>query len=402
MRLCRTFFIRSTIIAILIPVPLAIAGNPESTIQGNTEFAFRLFDKITGEDYGENVFFSPLSISLALTMVYNGADGETKAAMARALALEGIDIEQVNESFRNLMTDLPEIDPSVTLEIANSIWARQRTKFDQHYMKRVKDHFDAEITTLDFSSRSSVDRINDWVGKKTHDKIKDIISQLNPEDVMILINAIYFKGAWSKVFDAALTENRDFHLLDGKSKQHPMMTQTDRYDYYHGPDFQAISLPYGRRKISMYIFLPGEGVPYDKFLAGMDKVNWEQGLDRFHNSKGTIVLPKFKLEYQKQLNDILKSFGMGVAFDANLADFSKMNGDPAQGNISISEVMHKAFVEVNEEGTEAAAVTSVRMALTAAVPEEPFEMIVDRPFMCAIRDNITGTILFMGAIVDPT
>jgi len=398
----RTVFV--TGLSAVLLCGLALGGgtrNQDRTMQGNNQFAFDLFEKFTAEDFGENIFFSPLSISMALAMVYNGADGDTKAAMADALALEGIEIEQVNRAFKTIMTDLPADDPFVKMEIANSIWARDGISFDANYLQQVEDFYQAELTTLDFGARSSVDRINAWVSDKTHEKIDKIIAELSPDDVMILINAIYFKGTWGMQFDPGKTRDREFHLLDGSVINHPLMHLKRKIEYYQGEDFQAVSLPYGENKISMYVLLPSEDVSYKNFLDSMTHENWDSWIGRLHKREGTIALPKFTLEYEKTLNDILKALGMEVAFNPTMADFSKMNGDPDQGKIFISEVRHKTFVEVNEEGTEAAAVTSVRMKLASAMPEPPFEMIVDRPFVIAIRDNETGTLLFMGAIVNP-
>ncbi|WP_434222969.1 serpin family protein [Limnospira platensis CENA597] len=217
---------------------------------------------------------------------------------------------------------------------------------------------------------------------------------------MYLINAIYFKGMWSEPFDKELTQEQPFTLIDGSTKLHPLMFQFGNYLYLENSDFQGISLPYGDdARFSLYVFLPRENVSLDRFYTQLNATQWEEWIKQMRSRPGSIQLPRFKLEYEVGLNDSLKSMGMDIAFDPNQADFSNLTSD---NNVRISEVKHKTFVEVNEEGTEAAAVTSVTVVTesTPSIPE-PFSMVVNRPFFLAIRDNQTRTILFMGSIVNP-
>ena len=367
----------------------------EEIISANTLFGFNLFSELVREDAGKNVFISPLSISIALGMTYNGAAGKTQEAMAKALELKGMKLEKINPGYAGLMKDLKSSDPRVELLIANSLWARREVKFEPDFLKRNKEFYKARITTLDFADPGSPGAINKWVSENTKGKIKKIVEQIDPQTVMFLINAIYFRGKWSCEFDKSRTKDDIFYLLDGTEKSVPMMSQSGRYQYYRGKGFQAVSLPYGDGRMSMYIFLPDEGSSLSDFLAGLNRENWGKWLPLFHYMEGDIRLPRFKLEYEKSLNNALESLGMGIAFDPGKADFRGMS----DSTLYIQSVLHKAVVEVNEEGTVAAAVTSVMMGITS-VPER-FTFIVNRPFFFAIHDNQTNSLLFMGAVVKP-
>ncbi len=367
----------------------------EEVISANTLFGFNLFSELVREDAGKNVFISPLSISIALGMTYNGAAGKTQEAMAKALELKGMKLEDINPGYAGLMKDLKSSDPRVELLIANSLWARREVEFEPDFLKRNKEFYKARITTLDFADPGSPGVINKWVSENTKGEIKKIVEQIDPQTVMFLINAIYFRGKWSCEFDKSRTKDDIFYLLDGTEKSVPMMSQSGRYQYYRGKGFQAVSLPYGDGRMSMYIFLPDEGSSLSDFLAGLNRENWGKWLPLFHYMEGDIRLPRFKLEYEKSLNNALESLGMGIAFDPGKADFRGMSDT----TLYIQSVLHKAVVEVNEEGTVAAAVTSVMMGITS-VPER-FTFIVNRPFFFAIHDNQTNSLLFMGAVVKP-
>ena len=369
----------------------------------SSDFAFGLFGQVASEDYGSNVVLSPLSAKLALAMAYNGAEGETKDAMAAVLDLEGMSLEEVNEQLGNLMTSLEQADEDVLLEIANSLWANQDYALNPDFAQRCREWYEAEVANLDFSDPQSPQTINDWVKEKTHDKIDNIVNKLSPELALILINAVYFNGKWETPFDAEMTEDGDFHLLDGGTLTVPLMRRWDEFSYYEDEGLQAVSLPYGedsKGRMSMYVILPSEGRDYGEFLGTLSEANWEAWMDMFDDREGELALPRFKVEYEKELNDALKAMGMEPAFRGGLADaFADLGGEDA----FISKVLQKTYIDVNEEGTEAAAVTKVEMEATAVMPDtEPFTMRVDRPFFFAIRDNQTGAILFMGSIVDPS
>ncbi|BAU13497.1 proteinase inhibitor I4 serpin [Leptolyngbya sp. NIES-3755] len=368
--------------------------NPK-IVEANTRFGFKLFSEILKKDGKENVFVSPSSVAIALSMAYNGANGETKSAMARALEFQGMTLEEVNQAHRNLKAALEKADPKVQLSIANSLWARQGVSFNPGFLDRNAKFYDAKVTSLNFDQPAAVEEINGWVKESTNGKISKIVDRINPDDVMFLMNAIYFKGKWAHEFDKGNTENRPFTLFNGSKKQVPLMKRQGNYRYLETNQFQAISLPYGDERLSMYVFLPKSNLA--TFQKSLTAQNWQTWMKQFSAREGQIQLPRFKMDYDVELKEALSALGMGIAFD-NAADFSGLS----KGTTKIDQVKHKTFVEVNEEGTEAAAVTSVGIVATSIrVQEEPFRMIVDRPFFSAIRDNQTGEILFMGSIVNP-
>lgn len=368
-------------------------------VSANTSFGFKLFAEVAKQDAGKNVFISPASVGLALAMTYNGAAGETKAGMQRALEIQGINHAELNNAYAQLRQALESADPKVELDIANSLWGRKGVTFNPDFIQRNKQFYGAEVTALDFGDPGAPATINSWVTDKTKGKITHIVDQIDAQTILFLINAIYFKGKWSHEFDKAKTKEDSFTTGAGQQKRVPMMHQSGNYNYYEGKTFQAVSLAYGDGRASMYIFLPAQGSRLDEFQKELIAANWESWMKQFADTKGDISVPRFKVEYEIGLNDALKALGMGLAFDANRADFSGI----VQGSerAYISRVKHKTFAEVNEEGTEAAAVTSVEMRTTSARIQKTFQMIVDRPFFCAIRDNKTGTVLFVGSITDP-
>lgn len=371
----------------------------EQLVDANNGFGLKMFYELAGAEPEKNIFISPASIITALAMTYNGADGETREAMERTLMFEGMNMEEVNEAFADLLTILQNPDPKVELAVANSLWAREGIAFNEDFLKRNEDYFGAEVAELDFNDAGAADTINDWVKEKTRNKIDGIIDPpINPETVLFLINAIYFKGEWSDPFDPDMTGNRDFNLPDGSVKEIPVMIKNDDFRYLETDDFQAVSLPYGKNeRVSMYIFLPASNSSLDQLYGKMNLLNWKRWIASFGSMEGEVGLPRFKFEYETSLKDALAALGMAIAFDESAADFSGMH--PVPPSLYISEVKHKTFIEVNEEGTEAAAVTSVEVGMTAM--PETFSMIIDRPFFFAIADDMTGTILFMGSVLNP-
>ena len=373
---------------------LTSSDNPDfaSVASANTKFGFNLLTALREDESVENIFISPLSISIALTMTYNGAVGETERAMAEVLEIEGLDRDTVNRSNRTLRESLGNRGPKVELSIANSIWSRQGVEFNPDFLNRNREFFGAEVASLDFSSPQALERINGWVNTNTNGKIKKIFQEIDPRTLLILINAIYFKGSWQEEFDKSKTREEVFHLSDGSEKRVPMMRREGAYPYFRGDNFEAASLPYGDGDVSMYIFLPNRDSNLNEFLDGLNAERWAGWLSQFPTVRedSLMILPRFKLTYQVTLNDTLKAMGMEIAFSSG-ADFSGMGP-----SFFISEVRHKALVEVNEEGTEAAAVTVV-----VGVKSVPPIFRVDRPFFFAIYDSRTKTILFMGIVREP-
>lgn len=393
----------------------AIAPQPQSTqpkshmvsqnmtvspklLNANTRFGFKLFSAVAKQDAGKNVFISPSSVAIALAMAYNGANGDTQQAMARAMELQGMSLQELNQANATLKTLLANPDPDVQLAIANSLWTRQGISFKPEFLQRNRQFYQAKVSELDFGNPRSVTTINTWVSQNTRGKIDTIIDSIDPNDVMFLINAIYFKGNWSRKFDPQKTSLQPFYLPNNQQKKHPMMAQGGEYRYYETSQFQAVRLPYGtKQRVSFYVFLPQSSSSLADFQKNLTAENWEQWMTQFRQRQGSIQIPRFKLEYDVQLKSALSQLGMAEAFSSR-ANFSGLSPVPTK----IDEVKHKTFVEVNEAGTEAAAVTSIGIRATSARPvEEPFRMVVDRPFFCAIRDDQTGTILFMGAIANP-
>lgn len=371
--------------------------------RATTDFGFRLFGRLVAQNQKENVVASPLSVASALAMAYNGADRETREAMADTLGFGEMTLDEVNHSYAALRNSLSRADGHVELAIANSLWAKEDVAFNPDFLGRNRQFYAAEVATLDFGDPAAPDVINRWVADQTRGKIDGIVDEIDPLAVLFLINAVYFNGEWTVAFDEEMTRDRSFYLPDGSEKQHPMMSQMGQYQYLENDDFQAVSLPYGDGDASMYIFLPREHTGLTGFLANLGVDNWESWLDQFNNREGNIVLPKFKAEYEKSLIDPLKALGMGIAFDPRLANFDGMHDGAEELELYIQEVKHKAFIEVNEAGTEAAAVTSVGVGVTSLEPEKPprFSFIADRPFFYAIRDSKNGSIIFMGVVMDP-
>jgi len=382
-------------------VELPVKKVDERLIAATSRFAFKLYNQVLKQDATRNVFVSPSSVILALAMTYNGAEGETRQAMARALEIEGLSLHEVNRAFADLKSVLGTADPKLQLKIANSLWAKKGVSFKPDFIQRNKEYYAAEVTSLDFSNPTAPATINLWVSNNTANRIDKIVDQISPATILFLINAIYFKGQWTNEFEKGKTREEDFRLAGGSQKKVPMMSQSGRYNYYKGKDFQAVSLPYGTGRMSMYVFLPDKRTTLDQFERNLTVEDWETWMKGFRMAPGEVMLPRFKIEYEADLNDVLKALGMAEAFDPQRADFSGIAQGSTAERIYISKVKHKAFAEVNEEGTVAAAVTSVEMVATSVQPPENFIMKMDRPFFVAIRDNETGALLFMGSIGDP-
>lgn len=388
------------------------SNNKNSIITANTDFGFKLFHEVLTEKK-DNVFISPLSISLALSMTYNGAELETKKAFENTLQLSGLNSEEINNQVKVLKSDLEkkekEANP-ISLKIANSLWVEKNFQLKEDFLQKTKDYFQAKVSNLDFSNPDSKNTINSWVSDNTNNKIKTIIEQLSPLDKLILINAIYFKAKWAKEFNKDQTMLLPFHKSSGETVDVQMMSQNGDYRYLETANFQAISLSYSDKltsltevalpdngATSLYVFLPSISSNLKEFYQNLNANNWRQWLKQFSSKPGQIKLPRFKMEYSIDLNQSLNKLGLGLAF-SNDANFSAISTAP----LKIGKVIHKTFVDLNEEGTEAAAVTAVIMKRLAIVEEiEPFKMIVDRPFFCAIVDNNTESILFMGSIENP-
>jgi serine protease inhibitor len=365
-------------------------------VHSNTQFGFKIFNQLILEDRNKNIFISPLSILLALAMTYNGAVGDTSLAMADALEFTGFDLEELNTGFKDLMTSIENADYEIELAIANSIWMNLGFKAREDFIERNSKYYSSEVREIDFADAGAVDTINGWIADKTSNKIKKMLDAIPADAVMYLINAIYFKGNWTDEFDESMTADDDFYLADGSTKKVPMMNKWQELPYMASDGYSAVRLPYGQEKFSMYIILPDEGESLDSLISSLDADRWEEITGSFSERQIDLSMPKYKMEYGiKLLNDVLINMGMGIAFSPD-ADFSGIREE-----IFISRVLHKAVIEVNEKGSEAAAATVVEMVETAIEVEEPVEFTVNRPFFFVIADDRSGSILFMGRVMEP-
>jgi len=367
----------------------------------NNTFAFKLLKQLSAQQPGPSIFVSPCSAATALQMAANGAAGQTKTEMRQVLETSGISTAALNEASKAAASLLNPKDTDVILTTANALWYRQGAALKPQFIEENQKFFSSTVKALDFrNARAAEAEINQWASEQTHGRINGIADRMiDPSYTdLILANAIYFKGKWLEPFDAKLTKQRPFHPLTSAAKNLPMMEMSKEFTYRRGSGYQAVRLPYIGYDLAMYVFLPDPGLSPAALLQIMNGDSWRRvTMPGFSGRKGLLVLPKFKLESALELNAPLKALGMKTAFDPKKADFSGMFSDPH----FISEVRQKAFVEVSEEGTEAAAVTAVAMTRGIELnPSKPFQMIVDRPFMFAIVDARSEMILFMGLVDD--
>lgn len=365
-------------------------------VKSDNSFGFELM-KIVTENQTENTMVSPLSVSLVLSMTYNGADTETKTAMENTLRLKGLTTDEINTNNKYLSEALISVDSRIEFSIANSIWYRNEFPVLTEFISTNKEYYNAEVSALDFSNPASKNIINNWVANNTNDKITNIVDNISSDIVMYLINAIYFKGIWKYQFDKSKNIKKAFRYTDGSKNDVEMMQQEADLKTLWNEDFYLVELPYGQGNFVIDLFLPNDEKNVSDIISNLNSENWNMWMNAIGEPhKTTIILPPFKFEYEKSLNEILISMGLGIAFDPNNADFSKINTNK---QLFISEVKHKTFIELNEEGTEAAAVTSVSVGVTSVGPGG--EIIFDKPFLFAIREVSTGVILFLGIVESP-
>ncbi len=382
----------------------AASAAPSSDIQAvgaaGSEFGFRLLHTMAAGKPNGNVFFSPFSVSQALTLALSGASGRTRTDMARTLGLTKLSAAQINAANARLLPALTS-DPKVQITIANALWANKGIEFSPAFQADAKRFYHAQATTLDFSVPAGAQAINDWVSQNTQGKITEIVSTGDiAGSLAVLTNAIYFHGTWQKPFDKADTAAKPFHPTNGTARTVQMMEQTDTFAYSDTPQFQAASLPYGMGRVLMSVFLPKPGVSVDalvKETSGPVVTRW---LGAMRATNLEIHLPRFKADFKAKLKEPLSALGMAPAF-ANGADFGPMG----IGNAKIGEVLHRATLDVDEQGTTATAATAVIMRVGSAAPRVPPPPIpvmrVDHPFLVLIRDTETGSLLFAGVIRDP-
>ena len=367
-------------------------------IEASNNFTFKLLHTVDSMTFGHNTFISPLSIQQALSMTLNGAKGNTFEDMEIALSFDNVNENEINAYNKSLVDALLNADNQVIYEIANSIWSRTGFEVEHNFIEVNRDFYNAEVSTCDFSDPKTLIRINDWCSDKTHGKVQNVLDQIPPEAVMYLINALYFKGTWQYSFDKKRTSGQDFFLEDGTQINHDQMVLEATLDLYKGANFSVVALPYGKGDFRMMIVLPEAGKALSETISGLDANGWKAIVQQMTPKKVIVRMPKFKFEFKSILNDVLTKMGMGIAFTAE-ADFSGIN---KYGGLLISRVIHKTFVEVNEEGTEAAAVTVVEIIKTSMPNDSPIQFTANRPFMYFITEKSTNAIIFAGKMIDPT
>jgi serpin B len=366
-------------------------------VEADHAFGFELFYQaclLAGE---ENLMISPLSVSYALGMAYNGAETTTLDAFQEVLHFGVLSREEVNKSYQSLMSQMADLDPRVEFSIANSMWYRLNYNVVQAFIDNCRTYFDAEVAEVDFTDPKTLDRINGWIEDKTNDKIRDMLDFIPSNAVMYLINAIYFHAPWKYEFEKDDTYEGVFKLEDGNIHRTDFMQVEGNFSYTSTNDFTAVELPYGDSAFSMVVLLPHEGSDVDELAGKLDASLWSSVMDQSMVMGVHVHLPKFKYEFKSLLNDHLKNLGLGIAFSFS-ADFS---GITPPGDIYISRVIHQTFIDVMEEGTEAAAATIVEFRELSGGPGSHIPFLVDRPFIYVIKENSSGALLFMGKVGKP-
>ncbi len=393
--------------ALITELPRELSVGEEAVIGGSNAFALDLLRAVWAARPSDspNVFLSPLSASMALGMTMNGADGATWTQMRDMLGFGGFEEPEINAAYHDLIALLLDLDPAVTFGLGNSIWARQGVPFQDAFYDRVTEAFGAELQERDFSDPATLAAINDWVDDVTNGRITELLDDIPGEMIMYLINAIYFQGDWRQKFDPDRTSPEPFHRPDGSTVTVPLMSMDGDIRSFWTETAMGVELPYGGDAFAALAVLPAYDRTIDQLVAGLDSATWAEwvaGLEG-SGSEGTVRLPRFDLEYERILNDDLAAMGMVDAFSEVDADFTRLTPldlPAGQGPpyVFVSEVRQKTFLKVDEEGTTAAAATSVGVGLTSAPPTFVF----DRPFLFLIRERLSGTILFIGIIGDPS
>lgn len=380
--------------------PVALTGLPRAltVVEGEIRtrsnvFAFELFRRAaTARD--SNAFISPLSVSMALGMTMNGAANATLDSMRSTLGFDGMSLTDINAGYRGLIDLLTGLDGSTEMRIANSIWFRKGMIANPTFVTTVDEAFDANARALDFTLATAPDSINRWASAATAGRIPEVIQTISNDQVMFLLNAIYFKGRWRQTFDRAETRDASFAAAFGGAQTVPLMSREMTVRHRFRPSYSAVDLGYGNDAFAMTLLLPAPGRDVHDLVDSLSAGLWAEITGGLDSSKVLVAIPRFTLEYERQLKGDLTAMGMGIAFEDGTADFRNLFLPTLPGPF-IEFVKHQTFVQVNEEGTEAAAVTSVGMGVVSAPPS----FIADRPFVLVIRERFSGTILFMGKIL---
>ncbi|MDD4777422.1 MAG: serpin family protein [Fermentimonas sp.] len=382
------------------PIKIELRSSETEMVKSDQQFAFEFFANVFNEeaaDLDENFMVSPLSLSMALAMTWNGADGETKAAMQKVLRLEGYTDQEVNEYYKKLREALLKTDPSTKLAIANSIWTNKNVEIKKDFISLNQEYFNSTVESVDFTDVNTVKRMNQWAADNTNNLINHVLDKTNPMALMYLMNALYFKGIWTSEFDPKNTSGKPFYYENGELKSVDMMHQKSNFNYNENQLMQIVEMPYGNQAFSMLVLLPKEGKKIADITSDLQNSDsWSKLKSGLRSREVDLFLPKFKTEYSRQLNDALINMGMGIAFDPESADFSRMSDVDA----FISFVKQFTYISTDEVGTEAAAVTVIGVEVTSYQPGKTVTFNANKPFIYIIQENSTGSILFMGAVKD--
>ncbi len=363
--------------------------------QASNAFGIQLFQLLTMEKLseGENIFVSPLSISLALSLALNGANGSTFEAIRSTLKLEDMTLQEINTSYSSLIDLLMRVDPTVMLQIANGLFFHQEFRVKEPFIRTLKKYYAAEVQAMNFGSPLAVQIINNWINTRTNGLIPVAINRIRSDEVLFLINAIYFKGNWTHAFDPERTADSPFFLMDGRDVMVPTMYRKAVLGYLNTPLGRVIDLPYGNKRFSMTIFLPHATVSLRDVLPQLSLEKWYTFFERLDSVQMELFLPKFTSKYSINLNTLLTAMGMEAAFNPNKADFSGISNQ----KVVLTRVNHTSFIQVDEKGTEAAGVTAIGIGIVS----QPPVVRVNRPFVFLIRETTSNTILFMGVVLNP-
>ncbi len=370
-----------------------LSAQEKVLVDGSNDFTFALLTKLAETASEESFFASPLSVSMAFGMALNGADGETYEQMRDFFGHGGLSNEEINSAFRGLIDLLTRLDPQVRMEIANSVWYRRGFEVLEEFLRVNAEYFDAEIADLDFSDPAAVDIINGWINDKTNGLIEEMIESIGPNVVMYLINAIYFKADWTVQFDPDDTRDEPFTTATGETTDMPLMRVREAFGYFENTDWQVVDLPYGNGNFSFTAFLPADRRNLGEFAGTLSRQEFDAITSQIDEDTVNVYLPRFEIDFDYgDIMEDLQTMGLILPFIADKADFSRINPDE---QLFISNVMHRAVIKVDEEGSEAAAVTVIEISRESAGPQQ-LTIRLDRPFLFFIREKDTNTILFMG------
>ncbi|GAB6950020.1 serpin family protein [Hoylesella timonensis 4401737 = DSM 22865 = JCM 15640] len=373
------------------PGTVKLTAAQQAQVENSNEFAWKFFKEVSkGEQ--EDVFVSPLSVTYALGMLANGAVGDTQKEILEGLEFRSGKVDDINSLCHQLMIESPKLDKSTKVSMANAVVANKNKPLQPDFKNVVEKQYQALVTNQDFSSPATLSFINQWASDHTQGMVPKILERINPDGVSYLLNALYFKGIWYRQFDKKRTQQESFTQADGKKLSVKMMHQKERFLAAENDNYQTVVLPYGNGSYEMVVLLPREGKDLSSLLQTMDAKKWKDNLKNTYSSEVDLKLPRFTSAYTRELNDVLKLLGMNAMFDPSKANLTKMSAVSS----FVSMVLQKAKIEVDEEGSKAAAVTVIETAPTAVAPSKPILFHANRPFMYAIVEHSTGTIFFMG------